>query len=268
MLNSISSVTISRSVDRSLVDTLISLNPYVQCIDSIVVVVSSASDRDLSLLRESLDFGPRLKVFANSDKSLYHAMNIALASIDTSYVFFLNAGDFLSNGIPFEHIRSQLRGQLVVMLSLIVDQTFQRSWLRSPYLVSDADNLLRLVKLPAHCSCLFPLESYTKDRIYYDELKPVSADSFFISASANRYGVAFLPYVFGIFVLGGVSSSPSFMSAKSNFRSKRYARAMLYFFLSLFPFCSEFLLNKIRSFRGGLTPLFFLNKNDSTNRLF
>ena len=178
------------------------------------------------------------RIIISKDKSLFHAMNIALKKTFDYNIIFLNSGDEFYDFKVVKFIKSNLRySKCLIFKTCLVDK-------KSFYLPKK--KFFENINYSPHPSFIRPP---VQKKIYYQENPPMLADGKWMLDHRKYIGTKKINILTSKFYLTGTSTYPSFRSIKLQFN---------YNFKEGFKESVKFILSKI--FKKNYYKIIYKNK--------
>ena len=105
----LSIVVCSKSDYSGLICTLESLNPLVDDLPQIILILSGYNENDLEKINSKFN-SLRIGLVHVSPQGIYNAQNLGLSKVKNRLVLFLNGGDLLANPLGLHHLVTQIGG--------------------------------------------------------------------------------------------------------------------------------------------------------------
>lgn len=103
----LSIVVCSKSDYSGLISTLESLNPLVDDLPQIILILSGYNETDLEKVNSKFN-SLRISLVHVSPQGIYSAQNLGLSRVKNRLVLFLNGGDLLANQLGLHHLVNQI----------------------------------------------------------------------------------------------------------------------------------------------------------------
>lgn len=221
MKNNLSIITIAHNNLDELFETLDSidmqsLKPYEN-----ILVLSSFSDKDKSLILNQYSKEFR-KFYWDIDNSLFNAMNVGIRKSNGSFILFMNAGDVFSGPESLELADSNIRDKKCYSFKTL--QVYKNISIIRENVPKKGFFGLGLEKnLPPHQGFFAPNEK----RIFFNELLKVSADNDWMNNNINKYDIYYSQDIIAKFKLGGQSTYPTLYIIYIKLRYEKFIRFII-----------------------------------------
>jgi hypothetical protein len=144
------------------------------------------------------------KIILCKDKSIYHAMNLALKSTNNYYITFLNSGDILENNFVVNLLKKKIKScykKSCLQFKTVLNFKNQFFYPQNKYFNSGAYKI--------HPSFIRPSLESTKSNILFDQKNYFYSDIKWMDKNVNVFGLKKINKYFAIHKLGGVSTNPT-----------------------------------------------------------
>ena len=150
------------------------------------------------------------KFVIGKDKSIYNAMNIAFDLTRNYYVLFLNSGDYFYSNNSTKLIKNNINKNKKNCLNFVTLLKWERNYYKIKKKIFLQHNFF------SHPSFIVPNEKRIKK---YDENYKILSDGFWMKNNSKIFNFKKIYKTLTVHNLGGISSTPSKISVKDNFKS-------------------------------------------------
>jgi len=149
------------------------------------------------------------KLLSEPDNGLFDAQNKGIELSNSSYLLFLNSGDYLIDNSIVAKFNSEMCDKDLIIGDIVFSLPSGLKWRRYYNSIKLSERFFYLESLP-HCCTFINKDLFYKTGLYSEKYKICSDYDFFINAIQNlNASIRFLNYPISVFDTTGISSDKS-----------------------------------------------------------
>ena len=208
MKKTLSIITVVKNDCDGLAKTIDSISQQLNDKTEYIVIDGKSNDETQNVIKK---YDSLISFYiSEEDKGIYHAMNKGLKFSTGKWIYFLNAGDLMSNGLVDKLIE---QAQLLSEESILYgDIELNYSDINITRRVAGSHDNLDTTMSISHQAVLISRKVYETLNGYCTRFKLASDYDLLLRAKHHGYEFIYYPFIFAQFQLGGISDRRFFES--------------------------------------------------------